>query len=84
LHRVLHNPGERIEFGFFLNGGLASLLVVTSGASVEAGMVGREGFVGAPSAMDLPNSSRRAVIQIQAEAFRVKTEPLENVCASAP
>lgn len=84
LHRVLHTPGERIEFGFFLNSGLASLLVVTGDASVEVGMVGREGFVGAPAAMNLPNSSRRAVIQIQADAFRVKTELLERICASAP
>ncbi len=32
MHQVLQDPGERIEFGFFLNSGLASLMIVTSDA----------------------------------------------------
>jgi CRP-like cAMP-binding protein len=85
MHQVLQDPGQRIEFGFFLNSGLASLMIVTSDArSVEVGMVGSEGFVGAPLAMGVRDSSQRAIIQVPADAFRVKSELLENILSSAP
>src|ERR1700758_2456 len=54
MHYVLQDPEEKIEFGFFPNSGLASLLVVTRDArSVEVGVVGKEGFIGAPLATGL-------------------------------
>ena len=35
-HHILHEAGEKIEFAYFLNQGLASLVVLTSdGRSVE-------------------------------------------------
>src|SRR5437868_4804234 len=64
-HQVLQEPDEKIEFGYFINNGLVSLLVVTTDArSVEVGIVGKEGFVGAPLALGLRDSSQRALIQI--------------------
>jgi CRP-like cAMP-binding protein len=86
MHQVLQDPGEKIEFGFFLNSGLASLLVVTRDAahSVEVGVVGKEGFLGTPLATGLRESSQRAIIQAPAGAFRVKSEVLENVLSSSP
>src|ERR1700733_10060782 len=48
-HTVLHEPGEAIEFGYFINGGLASILnVMVDGKSVEVGLSGKEGFIGMP------------------------------------
>ena len=39
-HLVLHEPGEPIKFGYFLNSGLASVLtVLTEGKSVEVGII---------------------------------------------
>ena len=85
MQQALHEPGERIEFGYFLNSGLVSMMVVTSDArSVEVGMVGKEGFVGAPLAFGFPNSSQRALIQIKGSAFRVKAEALRSVLEQAP
>lgn len=85
MHQVLQDPGEKIEFGFFLNSGLVSLLVVTRDArSVEVGVVGKEGFLGLPLASGLRESSQRAIIQAPAGAFRVKSEVLENFLSSSP
>jgi CRP-like cAMP-binding protein len=85
MHGVLQDPGEKIDYGFFLNSGLASLLVVTSDArSVEVGMVGREGFVGAPLAVGLRHSSQRAIVQVAAEAFRIRSEALERILSNTP
>src|SRR5437016_976784 len=42
-HLVLHEPGEPIKFGYFLNSGLASVLtVLTEGKSVEVGLTGTD------------------------------------------
>ena len=85
MHQVVQDPGEKIEYGFFLNSGLASLLVVTHDArSVEVGVVGKEGFVGAPLATGLRQSLQRVMIQVAAGAFRIKSEVLESVLGSAP
>jgi CRP-like cAMP-binding protein len=84
MQQVLHEPGERIAFGYFLNGGLVSMMVVTSDArSVEVGMIGKEGIVGSPLAFGFLNSSQRALIQIKGTAFRVKAEALRSVLADA-
>ena len=53
-HQILHEAGEKIEFAYFLNQGLASLVVLTSdGHSVEVAIVGREGIVGTPLAVGI-------------------------------
>jgi CRP-like cAMP-binding protein len=63
-HMVLHEPGEPIRFGYFLNSGLASVLtVLTEGKSVEVGLTGKEGFVGLPLLVGFSTSPTRTVIQ---------------------
>jgi CRP-like cAMP-binding protein len=48
-HHILQEAGAKIEFAYFLNGGMASLVVLTSDArSVEVAMVGKDGIVGTP------------------------------------
>src|SRR5579863_8977203 len=50
----LHEPNRKMEFAYFLNRGLASIVVSTRGGrDVEAGVVGYEGFVGASLAVCL-------------------------------
>src|ERR671924_174518 len=66
-HRILHEPGQRIDFAYFLNRGMASLVILTSdGRSVEVSIVGREGVVGTPLAVGLERGPYRAIVQIAA------------------
>jgi hypothetical protein len=45
--QVLHQPGDKIDAVYFLNGGVASITTVMSdGTMVEAATVGDEGMVG--------------------------------------
>jgi len=84
-NEVLHEAGEKVDYAFFLNSGLVSLLVVTADArSVEVGVVGKDGFVGAGLTAGLRQASQRAVIQIGSDAFRVKSQALQDVLANAP
>src|ERR1700675_448451 len=69
-HLSLHEPAQNIEFVYFPNRGMVSQVVVTKdGRTVEVGVVGREGFVGAGLAVGLTRSSVREVIQIAGDGF---------------
>jgi CRP-like cAMP-binding protein len=82
---VVQDAAEKIEYAFFLNSGLVSLLVVTTDArSVEVGVVGKDGFVGAPLTAGLRQASQRAMIQIAGDAYRIKSHALQEVLAEAP
>jgi CRP-like cAMP-binding protein len=83
-HLVLHEAGEKVEFAYFPNRGLISLVVVMKdGKTAEAGIVGCEGFTGTPAAVGLSRSPLRAVVQITGDAFRVKAAGLQNTLESA-
>lgn len=84
-HHILHEPGERLEFAYFLNEGLASLVVLTSdGRSVEVAIVGHEGVVGTPLAVGLHRGPYRSIMQISGTAFRLKAELLEEMLGGTP
>ena len=84
-HLVLHEAGAKLEFAYFLNRGLISLVVVMKdGKTAEAGVVGNEGFTGAPAAVGLSRGPLRAVIQITGDGFRVKVGALQNTLEAAP
>jgi CRP-like cAMP-binding protein len=84
-HLVLHEAGGKLEFAYFLNRGLISLVVVMKdGKTAEAGIVGNEGFTGTPAAVGLSMSPLRAVVQITGDGFRVEVGALQNTLESAP
>src|ERR1700678_259263 len=84
-HLVLHEPGRKLEFAYFPNRGLISLVVVMKdGRTAEAGIVGNEGFTGIPAAAGLSKGSLRAVVQITGDGFRVKVGALQTTLESAP
>lgn len=83
--RILHEPGERIEFAYFLTDGLASLVVLTSdGHSVEVAIVGHEGIVGTPLAVGIHRGPYRSIMQIAGSGMRIKAEMLEEKMRDAP
>jgi CRP-like cAMP-binding protein len=84
-HMVLHEAGGKLEFAYFPNRGLISLVVVMKdGKTAEAGIVGNEGFSGTPAAVGLSMSPLRAVVQITGDGFRVEVGALQNTLESAP
>ncbi len=84
-HRVLHEAGAKLEFAYFPNRGLISLVVVMKdGKTAEAGIVGNEGFTGTLAAVGLSRSPLQAVVQITGDGFRVEVGDLQNTLGSAP
>jgi CRP-like cAMP-binding protein len=84
-HLVLHEGGEKLDFVYFLNRGLISLVVVMKdGRTAEAGVVGNEGYTGIPAIVGLSRGPLRAVVQVTGDGFRVKVGALQNTLESTP
>jgi CRP-like cAMP-binding protein len=84
-HLSLHEPTQTIEFVYFPNRGMVSQVVVTKdGRTVEVGVVGIEGYVGAGLAAGLSRSSVREIIQIAGDGSRIMGNALQRILRSAP
>ncbi len=84
-HRILYEPHEKLKYIYFPNRGLISLVVVLkTGKTVEAGIVGREGASGTALSVGLDRSALREVVQISGEGFRVKGPAFQKLLAVAP
>ena len=83
--RILHEAGAKIDFAYFLNDGMASLVVLTSdGRSVEVAIVGKEGIVGTPLVAGLSRGPHRVVMQIVGSGLRVRSAILMDTLQLAP
>ncbi len=84
-HFSLYEPGKKLQFAYFLNRGLASIVVaMAEGRVVEAGVVGFEGVVGTGIAVGLLSSPLRTVIQIAGDAFRITAAALQTTLQRTP
>ena len=84
-HFTLHEPRQKLQFVYFLNRGLASIVVSTRGGrGVEAGVVGYEGAVGTALAVGLKRSPLHEVVQIAGNAFRMGAGALQKTLPLTP
>jgi len=83
--RKLHEPREGIEFSYFLNRGLVSLLVeMAEGKSVEVGVAGYEGMTGVALAAGLTRTTHLAVMEVAGDGLRIKADIFRRVLTSSP
>jgi CRP-like cAMP-binding protein len=85
LHHVLHEAGETIKSGYFVNSGMMSILAVQpDGKTVEVGLTGREGFVGLPLLVGYTNSPTRVMTQADGTAYRCDAATLRQLIQQFP
>lgn len=85
LHQVLHEAGEAIRSGYFLNSGLGSVLTTQpDGKTVEVGLIGKEGFVGVPVIFGFKTSGLRVITQGEGTAYRVDIDTLLKILPKCP
>lgn len=78
---VIYEPGDPIRHVYFPTSGIISLLAtVDKRASLEVGMVGREGMAGLPAFMGVKTSRNGAVVQGAGTAMRMKATSLLKEC----
>ena len=67
---VIYSPGDTVNAVYFPLSAIISLVVeLSDGGMIEAAMVGRDGVVGATSALDGRISLSRAIVQIGGDAM---------------
>jgi hypothetical protein len=80
---LLNEMGESIEFCYFMNSGMTSILTIMGdGKGVEVGLTGKDGFIGLPLVVGLKTSATRAIVQITGSAFRLSTAQFVQVLAT--
>lgn len=78
---VIYDPGDRIRSVYFPTSGIISLLAaVEDRATLEVGIVGREGVVGLPAFMGVKTSANLAVVQGAGAAMRMKVAAFQSEC----
>src|SRR5581483_4219117 len=76
---VLFEAGDRVKEVHFPTSAIISLVVgLSSGETVEAAMVGRDGVVGASAALDGRVSLSRAIVQIDGDSLRCEVDDLKG------
>lgn len=84
-YKVFYEQGEKIGYAYFLNEGMVSLVVsVHDGRSVEVGVTGPEGVVGAPLAFGFESAPMRAIMQISGRGLRIPSSTLQDATRRAP
>lgn len=85
VSEVMNEAGLPIQFVFFLNDGLASILsIMADGKSVEVGLCGNEGFVGIPLIAGLQTSPARVLMQVPGSAFRLSAKDFAAALQESP
>jgi CRP-like cAMP-binding protein len=81
---ILHEPGEKIDFTYFLNEGMASIVALSrDGRSVEVGITGKEGMVGMALTVGLQRGTFRAIMQMSGRGLRMRSDVFQDVLACA-
>jgi CRP-like cAMP-binding protein len=76
---ILFDAGDPIKAVYFPTGAIISLVVgLSTGETVEAAMVGKDGVVGAASALDGKISLNRAIVQISGTSLVCDVDALRG------
>ncbi|MEI9991942.1 MAG: Crp/Fnr family transcriptional regulator [Rhizomicrobium sp.] len=85
VHKQLEIRGGAVEWVYFLQSGIASVIAESSGGrQVETGVIGFEGMTGTGVAMGDPRAAQLIVMQIAGEGHRVAAPRLRELLAESP
>lgn len=73
--KTLLNPGQEIAYAYFLETGLASVVVaMADGNMVETGITGNDGLVGFPVLLGTKSMPTQTFMQISGNGFKIKAQ----------
>jgi CRP-like cAMP-binding protein len=82
---VLTETGALIQFAYFVNAGLVSMLnVMANNRTTEVGLCGRESFIGLPLTVGFTTSSAQVLVQVVGGAFRISAKDLVVALRQCP
>ena len=81
----LHEPGQRLEYGYFPNRGMVAVVIeISDGRTLEVGVVTKQGFAGESLAPGQTMSPYRMICQPPGDGFRVRADILHKILLSTP
>lgn len=84
-YQILQEPGRKIDFTYFLNDGMASIVSLSrDGRSVEVGIIGREGMIGMSLTVGLQLTAFRAIMQMSGTGVRIPSQVFQELLPEAP
>jgi CRP-like cAMP-binding protein len=79
VNDTLLEAGEKVQAAYFLEQGLCSIVVeMKGGTTVEVGLIGKEGVVGAAAMIGAEYSPNRGFVQVAGSGFRVDSRKLQE------
>src|SRR5579864_1604826 len=81
---TLSARGQRIEYAYFPEHGMVSLVADLDGALIEIGVIGNEGVVGATVLHGIDSYPAEAMVQLAGSALRIKVAELRKAARSLP
>jgi CRP-like cAMP-binding protein len=85
MGQTLHSPSQNVDKVYFLEEGICSVVVTLgTGATVEVGRIGREGFVGMAAILGGRRSPNRFFMAIAGHGYSIKAKSLLLQSESSP
>lgn len=79
LDVILYKSGDSIDYVYFPEDGIVSLVTnMTDGATIEVGLIGKEGMVGIPVLLGDDIASEESIVQIAGSALRMRSDVLKE------
>jgi len=79
-HCIIHEASRHIEFSYFVNRGLISLVkAMQDGRVVEIGAVGIEGLTDPTAVLDSDKAALDTIVQIPGDAYRIRLSTLKRL-----
>src|SRR5437762_14298709 len=83
--QVLYEPGAPLEHVYFVEAGVVSVLTrMADGSTIEVGMIGMEGLVGAAALLGAKASSRQCIVQVTGAALRISAAECKAAFDQSP
>lgn len=77
--QILYNMGEAIEYVYFPNQALVSLVsLLEDGSTTEVGIIGKDGMIGLPICWGGDSTNIQAIVQVPGDAMRMKAQVLKT------
>lgn len=77
---IIYESGKTIEYVYFPNQGVVSLLIVLEdGTLAEVGLVGREGMIGLSLLLETEKTPIQAIVQVPGVAIRMRADVFKEL-----
>ena len=78
--QILYKPGEPLEYVYFPNQGVVSLLIILEdGTLAEVGLVGNEGMIGLSLLLEAEKTRFEAIVQVPGDAIKMRADVFQDL-----